>query len=308
MTLICPRAMTLLIALFCVAALPVQAAQKPSWVFEASQSTSRLQAVGAGNTVAEARQVALGNILLQVSQTLQADTNSIIASHNGTADTRFTQRARGQSLSLDIGQATVVHQWQDPDTGEVYLQLAVAKADLILALEDRLQRMSALRFPDTSSQTDQLLWALQHLESLALALQLERALSGLGAAQPNTRNRLIRNQEQATSVWQAAGVRVIAKQSLTPVSSLISQRLPTSTNTVLWLQLDQKTYHRQVNGRTQIKHVLSADLKQPHSPFTTYYQGELIAQGSGPDRKSATYAAEQALTNQLNQPLANWLF
>ncbi|PFG52247.1 hypothetical protein ATG98_1255 [Marinobacter sp. LV10R520-4] len=308
MKLICTRAMIVFIALFYMFALPAHAAQKPAWIFEAPQSGPSLQSVGSGNTVAEARQVALGNILLQVSQTLQANTRSIIESHNGVANTQFQQKAQGKSLNLDISQTKIARQWRDPDTSDVYLQIAVAKTDLVRALEDRLAKMAVLRFPDTSSQTDQLLWALKHLESLDLGLRLDRALTALGAGQPDTRAHLAGNQKKAMSIWQTAGVRIIAKQSLDSISNLIRQRLPTSTNTALWLQLNQQTYHRLANGRTEIKKVLSINLKQPHSPFTSYYQREVVALAAGPDRSSAALAAEQALADKLNQPLANWLF
>lgn len=302
------RAMIVIIALFYVFPLRVHAAQKPAWVFETPQSGSSLHSVGSGNTVTEARQVALSNILLQVSQTLQANTHSTIASQNGVANTQFQQEAKGKSLTLDIGQAKVTRQWRDPNTNEVYLQLAVAKTVLIRALEGRLTKMAMLQFPDASSQTDQLLWALKHLESLDLGLHLERSLAALEAGQPNTRERLTHNQKKAMSVWQTAGVRIIAKQSLASISNLISQRLPTSTNTALWLQLDRQTYYRVANGQTEIKSVLFLDLKQPHSPFTSYHKREVVALAVGSDRHSAALAAKQTLADKLNQPLANWLF
>ena len=303
------RAMVLSIALFCVAGLSqAHAASKPEWIFKTTPSTEKLAAVGSGSSVAEARQIALGNILLQVSQSLEAGTSSVLTSEDGESNSRFRQVAIGRSLKLDVGHADIVRQWQDPETGEVYLQLTVAKAGLIRALENRLSGITALSFPASSGQTDQLLWALKNLPPTQQGLRIEAALSGLGAAQPAARQHLLDQQEHARKVWQAAGVRVIAQQSLGTVARAIRPQLPTSTNTALWLQLDNQTFHRQTNGQTEIKRVLSVNLKQPHAPFTSYHQSQLIAFGSGSSRASAEQAAEKALTDQLQQPLAHWLF
>lgn len=302
------RAVAAAIAVAGLASPPVQSAQPPAWVFQAPVSDSRLIAVGMGKTLAEARQSALANILLQVSQEVQVTTESRVQSRNGDGETLFRQQSRGESLALDVGQADILQQWQGPDSGDLYLQLAIAKDDLARALLDRLDRLAALNFPTKGSETDQLLWSLKFLESLDEGLRLERALAGLGQGQPRIRELLLRHRQASLAVWQSAGVRVIAKQALTSVAGVVSQRLPVSGKTVLWLQLDQQTHSRKVAGQTEVRQVLSFDLKQPAPPFTSYHRGELVVVGAGPDRNSAAQAAEQALYQKLNQSLASWLF
>lgn len=299
---------SMLVSLCLLSATPTRAAAIPDWYFQAPREGTQLKGVGSGETVAEARQAAVASILLRISQRVQANTELSLQSRNGETENSFRQSVEGESLMVDVGRSEIAREFQDSDTGTVYLEVSVRKKDMVRALSDQLNKPGSLEFPHSSASAEQLLWSLQFMESLDRGLRLERTLAGLGQPEPIIRDRLEANRKKALGIWQTAGVRIVAKNSLGNIASRLRKRIPESTNTVLWLQLDRQVYTRQITSGFEQKQVLSLHLKQAEPPFTGYAQAQLVGFGKGSDKASAARVAEQMIYQKLSQPLANWLF
>jgi len=284
------------------------AQELPGWVYNASTSSEKLEAVGSGPSLSVAKRAAVAEIIAQVSQSVSAESLSVLEKHQTQTSQRFKQSVSTQTLAIDINDVLIEQQFLDQTSETFYVKASISKVKLVRFLEDELTPLNELRFPEESSSANQVLWSLKYKVSNEYGLRIERALDALGAGKPNSKKRLLDNLSAVANVWQNYGVRVITDSSLQSLTGVITEHIPTATKTTLWLQLKPSVKTRQQQNSYQHKLDLSVELTQPRSPFKVYRQKNISVIGSGDSESQAREDALQQLHTILDTPIQNWFF
>lgn len=288
--------------------LSAAAQELPDWVFKSENTNKQLTAVGSGASIAQAKRIAIAEIIAQVSQSVSAESVSVAEKKLKKAGQYFKQSVLSKTLSIDVNEVTVNKQFVDEASGVIYVQANINKQQLTRFLEDELTPLATLKFPVNSSTIDKVLWALKYRETNEYGLRLERALASLGVANKTLRVRFRDNLSDVAKVWQRYGVRIIADRTLQSLTGTINQQLPSATKTVLWLQFKPSYKTRQKEGTHQHKLNLVVELTQPHSPFKVFYQKHISVVGTGMSPEQAKNQAVEQLHSILDTPIQNWFF
>ncbi|WP_157803486.1 LPP20 family lipoprotein [Idiomarina sp. X4] len=286
----------------------IAAQELPDWVFKSENTSGQLIAVGSGSSNSEAKRAAIAEIIAQVSQSVSAESVSVFEKTPAETSQYFKQSVISSTLSIDVNKVTVTKQFVDKASGVNYVQATLSKDEVVRFLQDELTSLATLNFPAQSSAVDKVLWALKYREANNYGLRLERALTGLDAANDTLKNKFRDNLSKVAEVWQRYGVRVIADSSLQHLAGTIDKQLPSATKTVLWLQLKPSHKTRQYQGAYQHKLDLSAELTQPQSPFRVFRQEHISVVGTGASANMARNHALEQLRSILDTPIQNWLF
>ncbi|ASG65239.1 MAG: hypothetical protein FH730_11460 [Idiomarina piscisalsi] len=286
----------------------IAAQELPDWVFKSENTNGQLIAVGSGSSNSEAKRAAIAEIIAQVSQSVSAESVSVFEKTPAETSQYFKQSVISSTLSIDVNKVTVTKQFVDKASGVNYVQATLSKDEVVRFLQDELTSLATLNFPAQSSAVDKVLWALKYREANSYGLRLERALTGLDAANDALKNKFRDNLSHVAKVWQRYGVRVIADSSLQRIAGTIDKQLPSASETVLWLQLKPSHKTRQHKGAYQHKLDLSAELTQPKSPFRVFRQEHISVVGTGVSADMARNHALEQLRSILDTPIQNWLF
>ncbi|WP_417664010.1 hypothetical protein [Pseudidiomarina donghaiensis] len=290
-------------------------AQWPQWVFAPTSDypDTHLYGLGFGASKSAARQHALAEVVLQISTDVQVLQRSVMAraKSNDAVTVRddFEQRSAIEALgvkveSIEEQRAAAL---QSPDGIEFAVLLAVPKEAIISSLHDQVRPFESLAFP-YDDETAQLLWALQYRQQILDALRLERAMAALGGGQPMLRMQLEQLQRDVQSVWQVAGVRVIADRTLTSLVGGLSAQLPSAANDRLWVRLTQKKQTANKGNQFFERREVVVHVSPASTPTKVLQQQTLRAVGKGNSASQAEQDAEQQILDLLDRPLSVWLF
>jgi len=289
--------------------VPTQAEQDawPEWVFAPSSDypDTHLYGLGFGSSKAIARQQALAEIALQISADVQVLQRSTLTSSANQFEQSSTLEALGVQLEqIEEQQSAYL---SGSNGAEFAVLLAVTKSAIIESVRGQIQGFESLSFP-YDDETAQLLWALQYRQQLIDALRVERAMAALGGGEPMLRLQLEQLLNDVQSVWQIAGVRVIAERQLTPLVAGLNAQLPSAPTARLWLRLTQKKQTARQGEQFFERRELVVHVSPANSPTNIVQQQTLRALGQGATPSAATLDAEQQLLDLLNRPLSVWLF
>lgn len=290
-------------------------AQWPQWVFAPSSDypDTHLYGLGFGASKKAARQHALAEVVLQVSADVQVLQRSVLARSKTNTDVTvrddFEQRSAIEALGVNL--ESIEEQraaaLQSPEGTEFAVLLAVPKEAIIQSLHDQVRPFESLAFP-YDDETAQLLWALQYRQQILDALRIERAMAALGGGQPMLRMQLEQLQRDVQSVWQVAGVRVIADRTLTQLVGGLSAQLPSAPQDRLWLRLTQKKQTARQGGQYFERREVVVHVSPASTPTKILQQQTLRAVGQGQTPSQAEQDAEQQILTLLDRPLSVWLF
>ncbi|MDV6327277.1 LPP20 family lipoprotein [Idiomarina sp. Sol25] len=284
------------------------AQELPSWIFEAKASSDELAAIGSGASINQAKRAAVAEIIAQVSQSVSAESVSVVEKRQEETSQFFKQSVFSETLSIEVNDVTFDKEYVEERSGVVYVRASLSKTQLIRFLEDELTPLATLSFPVRASPVDKVLWSLKFRVTNEYGLRVERALNALGAEKAAMKAKLRDNLAAVVEVWQRYGVRVIADNSLQDVAGLINRHIPSASKTVLWLQLKPSHKTRQQNDTYQHKLDLAVELTQPRTPFRIFRQEHISVVGSGSSAGEAESHALQQLRTILDTPIQNWLF
>jgi hypothetical protein len=277
----------------------------PVWVTHPPQYNDFIVGVGVGSDRIAARDAALSEIVAQLSVDYHVEQTQLLSTENSHAISNFKQSSQMSSLPFTLEGVQELKTAQFDS--ESALLLGIKKSTLIANLTSELTVVSRLS-PPPSLPAPKFIWALHYGSTFDLASKRLRVLNLLGGDNAELSHQLEYLMRERRHALDAMSCQVIASHELAAVKSVLSNSLPQSGNTPLWVKANLKWKYANRGSQRLAQANLLLTITETQSPFRVLHQRNLVTEGTGSSTKMAKSIAMQQLEIQVQAPISNWMF
>ncbi|MCL2916286.1 LPP20 family lipoprotein [Shewanella corallii] len=278
----------------------------PDWVLQPAQNEQQLVGVGIGQTRVEAKELAMAEIVTQLSVRVETEQSQLLAKSGDQSRQEFRQQTRLSSLPFELFGVQEINSAQQEQ--QVAVMLAVDKSAMAITLADQVEALLDSYSQMSGDPVKGFVAAVKQMGLIPLGRNYLAAMRGLGY--PNEAQELRHKalSEEILAAKSRVSVEVIGSKQHQQIYSYLATGFTASANaeTRLWLRPELKWRTAKQAGRVVARADLQLSYQYPQSPFTVVHRQSLSADGVAFSQAQAKEQALNAIIEQLKQPPSEW--
>ncbi|MDX1729047.1 MAG: LPP20 family lipoprotein [Pseudoalteromonas tetraodonis] len=277
----------------------------PDWVTSSNKDDEYITAVGIDKSRSAAKQAAIADITTQLSIDVNTRQLQTLKKQNNRVNNYFEQTTSLTSLPVTL---TGLEELNSVNQNNLFaLKVGIKKATLIANLQSDLEALHQIVAPQKNVE-QRFIWALKMTGELNLASKKLALLEHLSGSKPFIKSTLNKLLQAHSFALDAVACDVIGANNISQIKSALSDALPHSGSTRLWVRPQLQWQFAHTNGKYLAKANLTIALTRSVSPFKVLLQHDISAQESASTREIAKQSVINNLVKQIKAPASQWLF